>query len=53
VRLGQENGLDVQVQLASVGETVQVTSETLLLDTAQSQLSQTYTPEQVTQLPTR
>jgi hypothetical protein len=51
VRLGQENGLDVQVQLAGVGETVQVTSETLLLDTAQSQLSQTYTPEQVTQLP--
>jgi hypothetical protein len=51
VRLAQENGLDIQVQIAGVGETVQVTSETLLLDTAQSQTSQTFTPEQVTQLP--
>jgi hypothetical protein len=51
VRLGQENGLDVSMQLTGASATVQVTSETLLLDTAQSQISQTYTPRQVTDLP--
>src|SRR3954462_14835054 len=46
-----QNGEGSQRQIAGVGETVQVTAETLLLDTAQSQTSQTFTPEQVTQLP--
>ncbi|MDT5296581.1 MAG: hypothetical protein QOJ76_3461 [Acidobacteriota bacterium] len=52
VRVATENTVDLQVGVAGIsGETVQVTGETSLIDTAQSQLSTNYTPQQLTQLP--
>jgi outer membrane receptor protein involved in Fe transport len=52
VRAATENTADLQVGVAGIaGETVQVTSETALIDNAQSQLSTSYTPQQLTQLP--
>jgi hypothetical protein len=51
VRVATENTVDLQVGVAGVGETVQVTGETSLIDNAQSQLSTNYTPQQLTQLP--
>ncbi|MDT5157946.1 MAG: hypothetical protein QOC61_1166 [Acidobacteriota bacterium] len=52
VRAATENTADLQVGVAGIaGETVQVTGETSLIDSAQSQLSTSYTPQQLTQLP--
>jgi hypothetical protein len=52
VRAASENTADLQVGVAGItGETVQVTGETALIDSTQSQLSTNYTPQQLTQLP--
>ena len=52
VRAASENSADIQVGVAGIsGETVQVTGETALIDSSQSQLSTNYTPQQLTQLP--
>jgi hypothetical protein len=51
VRVATENTADIRVGLAGATETVDVTSETGLIDSAQSQLSTNYTPQQLTQLP--
>jgi hypothetical protein len=52
VRAATENTADIQVGVAGIsGETVQVTGETGLIDSTQSQLSTSYTPQQLTQLP--
>jgi hypothetical protein len=52
VRLGSENVADVSLAVQGVeGANVQVTSEQPLIQTTQSQLSQSFTPQQLTQLP--
>jgi hypothetical protein len=51
VRVATENVADVQVGIQGVGETVEVTGENALIDSAQSQLTTNYTPQQLTQLP--
>jgi hypothetical protein len=51
VRLGLENNADIQVGVQAVGENVQVTGETPLIQSNQSQLSTSYSPQQLTQLP--
>ncbi|HEX8284882.1 MAG TPA: carboxypeptidase regulatory-like domain-containing protein [Pyrinomonadaceae bacterium] len=52
VRVATENTADIQVGVAAIsGESVLVTGETALIDSAQSQLSTNYTPQQLTQLP--
>lgn len=50
VRLGLENSADIQVGV-TIGAVVDVTEETPLIQSTQSQLSQAYTPRQLTQLP--
>ncbi len=51
VRLGLENNADIQLGIQNVGENVQVTGETPLIQSNQSQLSTSYSPQQLTQLP--
>lgn len=51
VRLGSENVADIDLTVAVAGENVQVTAEQPLIQTQQSQLSQSFTPQQLTQLP--
>lgn len=51
IRLGTENNLDIQLEPSGVGATVEVTAASGLIDATQSQLSQNFTPQQVTQLP--
>jgi hypothetical protein len=52
VRLGVENSGDVKLGVTQVtGGTIQVTGETPLIQSTQSQLSTAYTPKQLTQLP--
>ncbi len=52
VRLASENSADVALAIGDVGGgTVTVTDEQPLIDSTQSQLSQSYTPKQLTQLP--
>jgi len=52
VRLATENNVDIGfTQAAGATGTVVVTDEAPLIQSTQSQLAQTYTPEQLTQLP--
>jgi hypothetical protein len=51
VLLGTENNLDVSVAIAASQEVIQVTGDTTLIETTQSQLSTQYTTRQITQLP--
>jgi hypothetical protein len=51
VRLGSENTADVELGLTGAQATVNVTADTPLIQTTQSQLSTQYTPQQLTQLP--
>jgi hypothetical protein len=52
VRLASENSADVMLSIGEVGGgTVVVTDEQPLIQNTQSQLSQSYTPQQLTQLP--
>ena len=51
VRLATENTADVQLELTGASATVEVTAESPLIQGTQSQLSQVYTPKQLTQLP--
>jgi len=51
VRLGVENSADMALSVQGGAENVQVTSEAPLIQSTQSQLSQAYTPKQLTQLP--
>ena len=51
VRLGQENSADVQVGVGTVTTDVQVSGDAPLIQSTQSQLSQSFTPRQLTQLP--
>ncbi|MDT5122076.1 MAG: hypothetical protein QOC96_1558 [Acidobacteriota bacterium] len=51
VRLGLENNADISLALGTVTGVVEVTSDTNLIQSTQSQLSQTYTPKQLTELP--
>src|SRR5918999_1089489 len=52
VRLGVENNANVQVSAAQAAdETVDVSAGSQIIESAQSQLSANYTPEQLTQLP--
>jgi outer membrane receptor protein involved in Fe transport len=51
VRLGLENNADIQLAVAGAAENVTVTGDTPLIQANQSQLSQAYTPQQLTQLP--
>jgi hypothetical protein len=51
VLLGQENSLDVTLSVAASQEVIQVTGDSTLIETTQSQLSTQYTTRQITQLP--
>lgn len=51
VRLGQENGYDVQLGVKGAVEQVTVTSEAPLINATQNQLTTSYSPQQLTQLP--
>lgn len=51
IRLGVENGADIALTIQGGAVDVQVTGETPLIQSTQSQLSQAYTPKQLTQLP--
>jgi outer membrane receptor protein involved in Fe transport len=51
VRLASENTADVQLGVQGATGEVTVTAEQPLIQTQQSQLSQSYTPQQLTQLP--
>ncbi len=51
VRLATENSADVQLTIGEVGGTVIVTDSQPLIEGTQSQLAQSYTPRQLTQLP--
>src|SRR5262244_4343531 len=51
VLLGTENNLDVTVSVATSQEVIQVTGDSTLIETTQSQLSTQYTTRQITQLP--
>jgi hypothetical protein len=51
VRLATENSADVQLTVGEVGGTVIVTDSQPLIENTQSQLAQSYTPRQLTQLP--
>jgi hypothetical protein len=51
VLLGTENNVDVTLSVATSQEVIQVTGDTTLIETTQSQLSTQYSPRQVTQLP--
>jgi uncharacterized protein YfaS (alpha-2-macroglobulin family) len=51
VRAWAENNLDFYMAVGAVGETVMVTAESPMLQSTQSQLSVSYTPRQLTELP--
>lgn len=51
IRLATENSADVSLAVGEVGGTVVVTDEQALIESTQSQLSQSYTPKQLTMLP--
>jgi len=51
VKLATENNLDIQLEVGSVGATIEVTTASSIINTTQSQLSQNFTPQQITQLP--
>jgi hypothetical protein len=51
VRLATENSADVQLDIAGATAKVEITAEQPLIQSNQSQLSQVYTPKQLTQLP--
>ncbi|HEY0545026.1 MAG TPA: carboxypeptidase regulatory-like domain-containing protein [Pyrinomonadaceae bacterium] len=51
VRLATENSADVALTVGEVGGTVVVTDAQPLIENTQSQLSQSYSPRQLTQLP--
>ncbi|HXT64871.1 MAG TPA: carboxypeptidase regulatory-like domain-containing protein [Pyrinomonadaceae bacterium] len=51
VRLGTENTADIELGVSGATANVTVTADTPLIDSAQSQLSTNYTPQQLTQLP--
>jgi hypothetical protein len=51
VRLATENSADVSLAVGEVSGNVVVTDEQVLIEGTQSQLSQSYTPKQLTQLP--
>lgn len=51
VRLGSENVADIDLGITAEGGNVQVSGEQPLIQTQQSQLSQSFTPQQLTQLP--
>ncbi len=51
VTIATENSANISLGVSQVGESVQVTSEAALINPTQNQLSQNYTPQQLTQLP--
>jgi hypothetical protein len=51
VRLATDNSADVALELVGATAKVEITAETPLIQSTQSQLSQVYTPKQLTQLP--
>jgi hypothetical protein len=51
IRIGSQNAQDVSLGIAGSENIVTVTQDAAVLETQQNQLSQTYTPKQLTQLP--
>ena len=51
VRIGTQNSTNIALTVGGTGATVTITSDPALINTDQSQLSQAYTPRQLTQLP--
>lgn len=51
VKLGTESGYDIQLGVKGAVEQVTVTSEAPLINSTQNQLSTSYSPQQLTQLP--